>query len=88
MSTFSKFLPSKGPRNDSTAGAAASANYPDSPTTPADFNEKQKRDSDVLSTAGSVQEELTTVADPSLNPGVLSFEEGWQISSLFLFFWF
>lgn len=86
MSIFSKLLPSKGPRNDSTVGAASSGNYPDSPTTPADFNEKQKRDSDVLSTTGSVQEELTTVADPSLNPGALSFEEGWQISSFFLFY--
>ena len=77
--SFSKFLPFKTSRNLETTyrGEANNAETSIGQEEPraADFK-NEKRESDVQTIVESAREELTTVADPSLNPGTLSFEEG------------
>ena len=77
--SFSKFLPFKTSRNlvptcgGEANNAETSIGLVESKA--ADFK-NEKRESDVQTIVESPREELTTVADPSLNPGTLSFEEG------------
>ena len=75
--SFSKFLSFKTSRNlETTCGGEANhAETSIGLEEPADFK-NEKRESDVQTIVESPREELTTVADPSLNPGTLSFEEG------------
>lgn len=55
--------------------SAATTAY--SPNSPATFDGgKHEKSGDNNSLVDSEDEELTTVVDPSLNPGALSFEEG------------
>ena len=83
--SFSRFLSFKVTnRNGTPGGNSTDDTEPTSgleePISPADFK-NEKRDSDVQSITDSTHEELTTIADPSLNPGALTFEEGKSICS-------
>lgn len=79
MKSLFDFLPSRirTPSHgvDSTAGDHA--RRASAELTSEDYKEKDaKRNSDNASTSEFEREEIATAADPTLNPGALTFEEG------------